>query len=80
MGQLRTHAAQQKPAMIRFSAPEEIADLLPAAAARVLITSRFSDWSGWAEEAALYVLDQRGGPSQGGIKAGIAEGLPRHHR
>ena len=28
------------------TAPEEIADLLPAAGARVLITSRFSDWSG----------------------------------
>ena len=27
------------------TAPEEIADLLPAAGARVLITSRFSDWS-----------------------------------
>ena len=36
--------------------PEEIADLLPAAGAWVLITSRFSDWSGWAEEMALDVL------------------------
>jgi hypothetical protein len=38
------------------SNPEEIADLLPAAGARVLITSRFADWSGWAEEVALDVL------------------------
>ena len=38
------------------AAPEEIADLLPAAGAQVLITSRFSDWSSWAEEVALDVL------------------------
>src|SRR5262249_27005698 len=38
------------------SSPEEIADLLPSAGARVRITSRFSDWSGWAEEVALDVL------------------------
>ena len=38
------------------TAPEEIADLLPTTGARVLITSRFSDWSGWAEEIALDVL------------------------
>jgi TolB-like protein/class 3 adenylate cyclase/Tfp pilus assembly protein PilF len=38
------------------SSPEEIADLLPSAGARVLITSRFSDWGGWAEEVALDVL------------------------
>ena len=37
-------------------APDEIADLLPAAGARVLITSRFSDWSGWADEVSLDVL------------------------
>jgi tetratricopeptide (TPR) repeat protein len=36
--------------------PEEIADLLPAAGARVLITSRFADWSGWADEVSLDVL------------------------
>ena len=35
---------------------EEIADLLPAAGARVLITSRFSDWSEWADEVSLDVL------------------------
>jgi tetratricopeptide (TPR) repeat protein len=38
------------------SSPEHIADLLPSAGARLLITSRFSDWKGWAEEVALDVL------------------------
>ena len=37
-------------------APNDIADLLPASGARVLVTSRFSDWAGWAEEVALDVL------------------------
>lgn len=36
--------------------PQEIADLLPAAGARLLITSRFSDWAGWAEEVPIDVL------------------------
>jgi tetratricopeptide (TPR) repeat protein len=34
-------------------APDAIADLLPSAGARVLITSRFSDWSEVADEVAL---------------------------
>jgi tetratricopeptide (TPR) repeat protein len=38
------------------TAPDHIADLLPAAGARVLITSRFSDWSELADEVALDVL------------------------
>jgi len=38
------------------TAPDEIGDLLPASGARVLITSRFADWGGWAEEVALDVL------------------------
>ena len=38
------------------SSPDEIADLLPSAGAKVLITSRFPDWSGWAEEVPLDVL------------------------
>jgi tetratricopeptide (TPR) repeat protein len=38
------------------TAPDEIADLLPSAGARVLITSRFSDWSELAHEVALDVL------------------------
>jgi tetratricopeptide (TPR) repeat protein len=38
------------------TSPEAIADLLPSAGARVLITSRFSDWGGWAEEVSLDVL------------------------
>jgi hypothetical protein len=37
-------------------APEVVADLLPAAGARVLITSRFTDWFGWAHEVALDAL------------------------
>jgi hypothetical protein len=37
-------------------APDRIADLLPSAGARVLITSRFSDWSELAEEVPLDVL------------------------
>ncbi len=38
------------------TSPEEIADLMPAAGARVLLTSRFSDWSGWADEVSLDVM------------------------
>ena len=38
------------------SGPDEIVDLLPPAGARVLITSRFSDWAGMADEVALDVL------------------------
>jgi NB-ARC domain len=38
------------------SAPDQIADLLPSAGARVLITSRFADWSELADEVALDVL------------------------
>src|SRR6266540_1684582 len=37
-------------------APDYITDLLPSAGARVLITSRFSDWSELAGEVALDVL------------------------
>src|SRR5262249_11821285 len=37
-------------------APDAIADLLPSPGARVLITSRFSDWSELADEVALDVL------------------------
>jgi tetratricopeptide (TPR) repeat protein len=36
--------------------PSDIANLLPIAGARTLITSRFSDWSGWADEVTLDVL------------------------
>src|SRR5262245_33947091 len=38
------------------TAPDHIADLLPSAGARVLITSRFSDWSELADDVALDVL------------------------
>ena len=37
------------------STPQDTADLLPAGVARVLITSRFSDWNGWADEVSLDV-------------------------
>src|SRR5262245_3935558 len=37
-------------------APDHVADLLPSAGARVLITSRLSDWSELAEEVALDVF------------------------
>lgn len=38
------------------TSPDEIVDVLPCAGARMLITSRFSDWGEWAEEVALGVL------------------------
>jgi tetratricopeptide (TPR) repeat protein len=38
------------------TSPDDIADLLPSASARVLITSRFSDWGELADEVALDVL------------------------
>jgi tetratricopeptide (TPR) repeat protein len=38
------------------TSPDQIAELLPAAKTKVLLTSRFSDWAGWAEEVALDVL------------------------
>jgi hypothetical protein len=38
------------------TAPDAIADLLPSVGARVLITSRFSDWSELADEVVLDVL------------------------
>src|SRR5215510_1317779 len=37
-------------------APDAVADLLPSAGVRVLITSRFSDWSELADEVSLDVL------------------------
>jgi tetratricopeptide (TPR) repeat protein len=38
------------------NSPDEVRDLLPSGGARLLITSRFSDWSEWADELALDVL------------------------
>jgi Tfp pilus assembly protein PilF len=37
-------------------APDAVADLMPSAGARVLITSRFSDWSELADEVSLDML------------------------
>ena len=56
---LRRLAEQRAPWLLIYdnvSSPDEIADLLPPAETRVLITSRFSDWGGWAEEVSLDVL------------------------
>jgi len=56
---LRRLAAQRATWLLIYdnvSSPDEIADLLPSAETRVLITSRFSDWGGWAEEISLDVL------------------------
>ena len=39
-----------------IASPDEIADWLPSTGARVLITSRFSDWGGVADEVSLDVL------------------------
>lgn len=38
------------------SSPEDVAELLPAQGARVLITSRYPDWNEWAVEVELDVL------------------------
>jgi tetratricopeptide (TPR) repeat protein len=38
------------------TSPDQIGELLPTANAKVLLTSRFPDWAGWAEEVALDVL------------------------
>jgi tetratricopeptide (TPR) repeat protein len=54
------HLAEQRATWLlaydNVSSPDEISDLLPSGGARVLITSRFSDWSELAEEVKLDVL------------------------
>ena len=64
----------------------QIADLLPSAGARVLITSRFSDWSEVADEVALDVLpleeavallQSRTGRSDAAGATALAEALGR---
>ena len=68
------------------ASPETISDLLPAAGARVLITSRFSDWSGWADEVSLDVLsvgeavtflESRAGRGDEAVARTLAEALGR---
>ena len=68
------------------TAPDAIADLLPSAGARVLITSRFSDWSELADEVALDVLpleeavtllESRAGRSDAAGAETLAEALGR---
>jgi tetratricopeptide (TPR) repeat protein len=67
-------------------APDAIADLLPPAGARVLITSRFSDWAELAEEVALdalpleeaiALLESRTGRSEAEDAKTLAEALGR---
>jgi tetratricopeptide (TPR) repeat protein len=68
------------------ASPDAIADLLPAAGARLLITSRFSDWSEWAKEipldvlplaeATAYLIDRAGRSDEAGARA-LAEALGR---
>jgi hypothetical protein len=56
---LRRLAEQRATGLLVYdnvSSPEEIADLLPSAGARVLITSRFPECRRWAEQVALDVL------------------------
>src|SRR5262245_43624769 len=68
------------------AAPDVITGLLPAAGARVLITSRFSDWSELAEEVSLDVLpfeeavkflQSRTGRIEGAGAATLADALGR---
>jgi hypothetical protein len=54
------HLAQQRATWLlvydNVRDPDQLTDLIPTYGARVLITSRFSDWSGWAEEVAVDTL------------------------
>jgi hypothetical protein len=68
------------------TAPDQIADLLPSAGSRVLITSRFSDWSELADEVALdvlpldeaiFLLESRTGRSDAAGAKTLAEALGR---
>ena len=66
--------------------PTDLADLLPAAGARVLITSRFYDWSEWADEVSLdvlpiaeaiaFLMDRAGRSDEAGART-LAEALGR---
>ena len=68
------------------AAPSDSADLLPAAGARALITSRFSDWSEWADEVSLdvppiaeamaFLMDRAGRRDEAGVRT-LAEALGR---
>jgi tetratricopeptide (TPR) repeat protein len=53
---LKRLAQQTKPWLLVYDnvpSPEVLADLLPTAKTRVLITSTFSDWVGWATEISV---------------------------
>jgi hypothetical protein len=68
------------------ASPEEIDGLLPVAGGRTLITSRFSDWSGWADEVSLdvlpipeavaFLMDRAGRKDEAGART-LAEALGR---
>jgi tetratricopeptide (TPR) repeat protein len=56
---LRRLATESKPWLLIYDdvpQPDKIADFLPTHGGRVLITSRFSDWKGWAEQIEIGVL------------------------
>ena len=86
---LRRLAAQRATWLLVYDnvpTPDAIADLLPSAGARVLITSRFSDWSELGDEVALdvlpledavAVLQNRTGRSDAGGAHKLAEALGR---
>jgi hypothetical protein len=66
--------------------PEDIADLLPTSGARIVVTSRFLDWSDWATEMPLDVfpladassfLEARAGRHDGAGAEILAETLGR---
>jgi tetratricopeptide (TPR) repeat protein len=68
------------------TSPDQIAELLPTANAKVLLTSRFPDWAGWAEEVALDMLqppaavtflERRAGRQDARGAATLAEALGR---
>ena len=56
LGGLAEHRATWLLIYDNVTSPDEIADLLPPAGAQILITSRFSDWAGLADEVTVDVL------------------------
>jgi tetratricopeptide (TPR) repeat protein len=86
---LRRLGEQATPWLIVYDnveTPDEIANLIPPSPTRLLITSRFSDWSGWAEaielevlpldEAARFLQDRAGRKDPVGART-LAEALGR---
>ncbi len=75
------HLSNQKSSWLLIydnaTSPEDIADLFPPAKAKVLITSRFSDWSEWADEVALDVLPLEETETRNGRQGRLADHLTR---